>query len=137
MKKLLLVIFSIFFVLSACKKQEQEPEFINHPNYLLGSWVYTNIDNEVQIMRKLDNLIPDRYGFSVLPNGLFVERRNTGECGTGGNFIFKDNQGEWQRPEAFVYKVQVPFNETLLKYNILIDFVNNDSLRFRYDYSPN
>lgn len=134
MKKFLFFFLTVVVVVFSCKKVEESND-IALPNHLQGTWVYTNIENTIQVMHKSDSLLTNRYGFTVLPNGKFIERKNSGLCGSGGEYIYKDYEGEWRHPELFLYHVKVEHLEGILEYDMIIDYLHKDSLRFQYVFS--
>ncbi|MEZ5084433.1 MAG: hypothetical protein R2750_13460 [Bacteroidales bacterium] len=135
MYKYILVFISVFFSLLACNKEDQDTGDVIYPNLLLGTWIYTNIENETQIMHRSDSLLTNRYGFTVLPNGEFIERKNSGWCGTGGDYIFEDYQGEWRHPDLFLYQIKVDYCQGIVEYDMIIEYLHKDSLRFHYVFS--
>lgn len=135
MYKYILIFLSVFLSLLACNKEDQDTQDVIYPNLLLGTWVYSDIENEVQIMHKSDSLLTNRYGFTVLPGGGFIERKNSGWCGPGGEYIFEDYKGEWHHPDHFRYNVNVDYCDGVVEYDMIIEYVYQDSLRFHYDFS--
>lgn len=134
MEKHVVYFLLVIFVVASCKKVG-EPDDVVYPNHLLGTWVYTNIENKIQVMHKSDSLLKNRYGFTVYPDGRFIERKNSGWCGPGGVYIFEDYKGEWRHPDLFLYHVKVDYCDGIVEYDMIIDYLYNDSLRFHYVFS--
>ncbi|MCF8368876.1 MAG: hypothetical protein K9G76_07515 [Bacteroidales bacterium] len=135
MRKIWPYFLLLLFVFISCKKNESEGVILKPINFLTGTWVYTNIEDEVQIMHRSDSLLKSRYGFTMKADGRFIERKNSGWCGQGGNYIFEDYIGLWKQKDNNTFEISVGYCEGIVNYTICVDFLSLDSLRFTCDYA--
>ena len=98
MKKALLFL-SLIFILLACNKTENDD--VPLPGSLIGSWVNRQVQDNLIIMEKGSTLTANDYGFTFSPDGAFIERKNTGWCGTPP-IAYGDFTGTWTRNDSIM-----------------------------------
>lgn len=76
MKYLIISILFFVYLFSACEKENAEP--IDMPSGLYAVWVENGYDEDVSIFEKSSKFDDNKYGFQLLPDGKFVERKNSG-----------------------------------------------------------
>ena len=135
MKNYFTPLILLLILTASCKKADIGPVILSPPNFLTGTWIYSNIEDEVQIMQRSDSLLKNRYGFTMFPDGSFLERKSSGWCGQGGDYIFEDYEGKWLQLATHSYKVKVGYCEGEVEYIINVNYVDIDSLRFVYEFS--
>lgn len=97
MKKLILFLFPV--LLFSCEK---EPEFlIQNSDELMGSWTNQVVNDTIMEFTKADSLKNNDYGFEFKPNQVFIERKNSGWCGTPP-IAYADFEGTWQRQDSIL-----------------------------------
>ncbi len=77
------------------------------PNLLIGSWTNGVFDNEVKVYERSNSLVDNMYGFSFCENQVFVERKNSGWCGTPP-VAYADYQGTWLLKDS-ILSIKVGF----------------------------
>ncbi len=86
-------------VLLSCKKDDIRNE--NNLNDLIGSWVDPSY-NENQIeFEKSAELKDNEYGFTFMADGEFIERKNSGWCGTPP-ISYADFDGTWMINDSII-----------------------------------
>lgn len=94
MKSLLALLASLLLILTACKKApdaEPDPE-----NMHIGFWTNPIIIDSVWTYTRVNSLPDNDYGFAIVRNGLFVERKNAGFCGTPP-ITYAEYEGSWTK----------------------------------------
>ncbi|MBK9718224.1 MAG: hypothetical protein IPO85_12060 [Saprospiraceae bacterium] len=98
MKNILALILTIILV-SACEKNS-DPSVIA-PEKLVGSWINSSWSESNISFEKANGLKYQDYGFAFYSNHLFVERKNSGWCGTPpisyGNYV-----GTWIKKGSII-----------------------------------
>ena len=87
--------FISLFLLISCEKESPLPEALGENGGIVGTWVenvdvsQAVVDDGVTRLSRSDDLDEHSYGFTILEDGTFIERKNAGWCGTPP--IFYDN----------------------------------------------
>jgi hypothetical protein len=130
MKKHFRILLALFvFALIASCENNVEPKLST--DSFIGTWVESgNEDNyNIMVMTKADSLASDKYGFTFLANGEFIERKNSGWCGTPpisyGNF-----KGNWIKTSDSTIDIKVAFWGGQDTFSIVIVSLNSDKLKF-------
>lgn len=89
-----------FFVFIACEKVEVFTVTENSEKFT-GYWVNRQINDTVSTYERRDELIANDYGFAFLPGGSFIERKNSGWCGTPP-IAYADFDGTWLYNDSIV-----------------------------------
>jgi len=115
----LLLIF--FFIFISCKNK------IENYDMLTVSWLEVNIDDSIKTYKKANELDENKYGFTFKPNGVFIERKNSGWCGTPP--ISYDNfEGTWIRKDSII-NIETTYWGGTLNYKWKILSINNTELK--------
>ncbi|MCC7028438.1 MAG: hypothetical protein IT265_15870 [Saprospiraceae bacterium] len=99
MKNILALILTIF-IGSACEKNS-DPSVIA-PEKLVGSWINPSWPESNITYEKANELKYQDYGFAFYSNHLFVERKNSGWCGTPP-ISYGDYAGTWIKKGSIIY----------------------------------
>ncbi len=126
------VIFKIIFciMLIGCSNN---PTDVNVPNGLYGIWVFSSYDNEVTIMKRASKFEDNNSGFNIMSNGRFVERKNSGWCGTPP-IAYANYEGTWKPKEKNLLNILVGYWGGTQNYDIQIISLNNLELKFRQQF---
>lgn len=113
------ILFSmlIFFSISSCEK-ENTIQPANHE--YLGHWSFPEYTDSSVIYSRVNDLSMDNYGFSILGNAVFIEKRNSGWCGTPP-ISYAVYTGSWRELSDSVLFIQTEYwgGELELKYHII------------------
>ncbi len=101
---------------------------------VVGTWVFDSYDDNVTVLLRSDQLDENQYGFSFSPSGNFIERKNSGWCGTPP-IAYKNFEGHWKKLSDNLYSIDVDYWGGKTSYNIQILSVNTYQLRISYQYS--
>lgn len=132
MKKILLTISAIIFLLNACSKDE----IITDPdNLLIGVWNYTDFQDNTLIFSRSNEFI-DNHCYRFNSDGTLTERKNSGFCGTPP-ITYADYSGTWSLLNDTLIQINVGFWGGTTRYKLDIDAVDSNSLRTSYVQEDN
>ncbi len=125
---ILLIGITILVSCDVCSHPEVE-------NYLYKTWVkYDDNFSDPNTFRSAAKLDDNRYGFTIEPDGIFIERKNIGWCGTPpisyGNF-----DGNWKYVSDDTLEIIVDFWGGADTFKIEILSVNGSELKINYVYN--
>jgi hypothetical protein len=100
--KIMLFLLAATFI--ACEKENnpQKPE-IDNSELLLGNWIRSVHNNDYETVKyeRTVSLNDDDYGFSFQADKSFVERKNSGWCGTPP-IAYENFDGTWSKNDSIV-----------------------------------
>lgn len=97
MKNLIWLLFPLLLI--SC---EEEPELlIQNTDELLGSWTNQVVNDTIMEFKKAGSLKDNEYGFEFKSDQVFIERKNSGWCGTPP-IAYADFEGTWQRQDSLL-----------------------------------
>lgn len=111
----------ILFVLVACDKNDDNPS-----DLLIGSWINPIANDSILTFAKANSLKDNDYGFVFNPDQEFIERKNSGWCGTPP-ISYADFDGSWSKNDSLIY-ITVGYWGGLANYQWKIVSVDNNSL---------
>ncbi|HMM12070.1 MAG TPA: hypothetical protein PKE03_08255 [Bacteroidales bacterium] len=94
MKTRLFFLLMLLALVCACKKVPQAE--YDPANLHLGFWSHAVVNDSVWTFTRVNKLPLDDYGFVLVRNGLFVERKNAGFCGTPP-ITYAEYEGQWEK----------------------------------------
>jgi hypothetical protein len=121
-KSIILLIFSILFLIS-CDKND---EFTSKSDLLIGSWINEQTKDTLKTYERADNLKDKDYGFIFRSDGIFVERKNAGWCGTPP-ISYEDFKGIWIKNDSII-DITVKYWGGLSDYKWKIIFLDKSRL---------
>jgi hypothetical protein len=128
MRYLLANLMIVCFV--ACEKQEDKFTLKSSEDPLIGHWSDQEYRDTIEIFTRKSSLPENEFGFSILPDGTILERKNSGWCGTPpvsyGDFI-----GTWTRENDSVLAVEVDYWGGKMKYKMEILKLSETKLEVR------
>ena len=125
MKRFPVVIIILWFIaLISCEKNTTLDSLIEEK--LSGNWTYEESMDSTITYTKTNNLLANEYGFSFLPDNLFIERKGVGWCGTPP-ITYGDFEGTWTYKDSLL-SITVGYWGGLLDYTWKIKSVNDNYL---------
>lgn len=119
-----LFLISAIFVATSCEKGV-EPN-VKSTNELIGNWVNPVAIDSLWKYERANSLNDNGYGFSFSSGNLFVERKNSGWCGTPP-ISYANFEGVWDWNDSIV-DIDVPFWGGIANYRWKIISIDNKSL---------
>jgi hypothetical protein len=95
--QILVILFLFVFV--ACDKDDEKIE--DDSSELVGYWINPVVNDSMITYERVDRLKDDEYGIAFHSNHVFIERKNSGRCGTPP-ISYSDYKGAWERSESIV-----------------------------------
>lgn len=103
---------------------------------VVGTWVEEEYDEELLWLRRSTDLDPSRYGFRIMENGDFIERKNAGWCGTPP-ITYANFDGTWKALSDSLLDITVEYWGGIMTYQICIVSLDQEMLAVRYLYAEN
>jgi hypothetical protein len=129
-------ILLVFLALLACEEnlENHAPEY----NCLIGSWFNPRYNDSIVTYQRTEGLVENEYGFTFKEDKAFIERKNSGWCGTPP-ISYADFVGTWSRNDS-ILEINVTFwggtadytwkilsiDEAVLKINRLEEIYNHE-----------
>lgn len=129
------IIFGLAILLS-CEKDIPEAEMLGENTGVVGTWVEEEYDEELLWLRRSTDLDPSRYGFRIMENGEFIERKNSGWCGTPP-ITYANFDGTWKALSDSLLDITVEYWGGIMTYQICIVSLDQEMLAVRYLYAEN
>lgn len=125
MKTTKILIVAVFpFLMCTCSKDE--PTTTTVSDLLIGSWNY--YDENYDSYRRVKSLAENEYGFTFLADGKFIERKNSGWCGTPP-ISYANFDGTWQLEDSII-SISTSFWGGDIEYYWKIDEINAEKFKF-------
>lgn len=124
-------ILPIIFLLFSCTDNPINQSVTEN---LLGTWVFRSYENETYTMEKSFKLEDENSGLVILNNGLLIERKNIGWCGTPP-VVYDNYKGTWKSASNNTLEVNVEYWGGTENYSIEIVSVTNSTLVFKKTYT--
>jgi hypothetical protein len=97
MQNLIWLLFPLLLI--SC---QEEPELlIQNSHELMGSWTNRVANDSIMEYSKAASLKENEYGFEFKPDQVFIERKNSGWCGTPP-IAYANFEGTWQRQDSIL-----------------------------------
>ncbi len=120
--KILMILAVVVF--TACDKDDEKIE--DDSSELVGYWINPVVNDSMIIYERADRLKDDDDGIAFNSNHEFIERKNSGWCGTPP-ISYSDYEGIWERSESIV-NITVGYWGGTLEYRWEIVSVDNKEL---------
>lgn len=126
-----LLLAIVFGLLASCESDYYDATEFD--SAIIGSWINPSHIDSTIILEKSSNLKSNDYGITFMDNGLLVERKNSGWCGTPP-ISFSDFNGTWSIKDSLI-QVSVDFWGGKENYKLRLVSVDNNKLKIikRYE----
>lgn len=104
MKKIIcpLLIFSLIGLMTiSCEKNDADNNITKTNPIIQGSWINPIYNDSTIILEKSNDLKSNDYGIAFKDDGLLVERKNSGWCGTPP-ISYSDFNGTWAIKDSVI-----------------------------------
>lgn len=134
MKRLAFLIMMV--LLASCGKEFLMMDALGENVGIVGTWVDNGYMGDTLLLYRAGELDSQNYGFTIHEDGTFVERKNSGWCGTPP--IAYDNfEGTWEVVSDSLLDITVAYWGGMMTYQIRIISVDAQELSIRYLYDEN
>lgn len=93
----ILLLLASILILNACKQPIEPP--IDESNKLLGTWINPVYVDTLCRFERTTALQDTAYGFSIQSDKVFIERKNSGWCGTPP-ISYENYKGTWTENDS-------------------------------------
>jgi hypothetical protein len=94
-----LIIFLFAFSIIACEKNNENAAV--NADQLIGSWFNPQYNDSIVIYKRSEGLVDNEYSFTFKEDKSFLERKNSGWCGTPP-ISYADFDGIWSNNDSIV-----------------------------------
>jgi len=127
MKKVILPIIFLSFLISGCSKENIS---IDPDNFLIGIWNYSDYQNNTTIFTRNNEFI-NNHCYQFNSDGTLTERKNSGWCGTPP-ISYADYSGTWTFLNDTLIHINVGYWGGTTSYKLNIEAVDSKSLKASY-----
>ncbi|MEZ5105661.1 MAG: hypothetical protein R2757_14275 [Draconibacterium sp.] len=122
------VIYSLLFltILLFVSCNEDEVAEINNSTELIGFWGNRVVNDTIYTFERLDSLKDNDYGFTFKTGEIFMERANTGWCGTPP-VSYTNYNGTWSQNDSII-NISVAYWGGMADYQWKIVHIDNNTL---------
>ena len=132
MKKLVSLVLLVMLV--SCEKEFLEVDDLGENAGLVGTWVQEGYTGDTTLLRRMSALDEHQYGFTIVEDGTFIERKNSGWCGTPP-IAYANYDGTWKAISDSLLNITVGYWGGVMTYQIMIVSLRADDLAIKYLYS--
>jgi hypothetical protein len=128
-----MVLFLSILILISCDKKDELSFFDSE--YLYGYWINPVINDSISIFEKSNSLKDNDYGFVFKSEHVFIERKNSGWCGTPP-ISYANFEGTWDLTDSII-DITVGYWGGLADYQWKIISIDKNKLkiiRLKEDY---
>jgi len=129
-----LVFFIGVLLLVSCEKDSMELDALGSNASIVGTWVEDGQKGDTLLLQRSGAFDKEKYGFTINDDGSFIERKNSGWCGTPP--IAYDNfEGNWEAVSDSLLDITVAYWGGMMTYQIRIVYLDAEELAIRYLYT--
>lgn len=120
---LLILLISLFAI--SCEEENDHPADIH--DLLIGHWINHQVEDSIVSYHKSAVLKENQYGFTFNPDFSFIERKNSGWCGTPP-ISYGDFSGTWAVEDSII-NISVKFWGGMADYKWKVISIDHATLR--------
>ena len=129
-----LVFFIVVLLLVSCEKASMELDALGSNASIVGTWVEDGQKGDTLLLQRSGAFDKEKYGFTINDDGSYIERKNSGWCGTPP--IAYDNfEGNWEAVSDSLLDITVAYWGGMITYQIRIIYLDAEELSIRYLYA--
>lgn len=133
MKKWTGLLFALL-LLGSCAELDYTETMLGENAGIVGTWVEESREELVTMLERAERLDPDKYGFIIREDGVFIERKNAGWCATPP-ISYENFEGTWEALSDSLLEITVGYWGGTMTYQMRILSLDGQSLRIRYLYA--
>jgi hypothetical protein len=129
MKRSLFIVLALSLILLSCQRVVPSGEF----SQLKGYWEAPQYTDSLVTYSSCSSLPDNDYGFAFMEEGVFLERKNAGSCGTPP-ITYADYEGTWSISDSLI-SISVPYWGGSIQYSWKLVSVNQNELKIIWIFS--
>ncbi len=133
MKKI--VFLMLLGLLISCEKEVMELDALLGENVgIVGTWIEEGYQGDTAYFNRSGELDKLKYGFTLKEDGSFIERKNSGFCGTPP-ISYANYDGTWEAVSDSLLSITVGYWGGMMTYQMRIVSMKGQGLAIKYLYS--
>lgn len=132
MKKMIFLMAMV--LLLSCEKELMEMDALGANVGIVGTWVGEGYQGDTTLLKRAGKLSETNYGFTINEDGSFIERKNSGWCGTPP-IAYANYDGRWEAVSDSLLNITVGYWGGMMTYQIRIVSLQGEDLAIKYLYS--
>ena len=118
----------------SCTKQETSLSIIDSENLIIGTWVNSQYSDTGYTATRSVDFVTEHDGFTLNGDGTFIQRANSGWCGTPP-ISYANYPGTWTKfPDNKLF-IETEFWGGVTSYEMEILEVNNEKIVYKLIYN--
>ena len=124
----------VVVLFTACESDMAELAALGSNSGIIGTWVEDEYRGDTLLLYRAGEFDKLLYGFTILDDGTFTERKNAGWCNTPP--VTMDNfEGTWEAISDSLLDITVAYWGGMMTYQIRIISVDAEKLAIKYLYT--
>lgn len=132
MKNMFILLLAL--VLISCEEELPVSDALGENAGIVGTWIADSYEDDITVLMRGDALNHSKYGFTLKKDGSFIERKNSGWCGTPP-ISYENFEGAWEALSDSLIDVTVAYWGGIMTYQIRIVSLHAEELKIRYLYT--
>ena len=128
------VLLMLLGILCSCEKELFELDALGENVGIVGTWNQDGSRGDTTFLKRAGDLDEQKYGFTIQEDGTFVERKNSGWCGTPP-IAYANYEGTWEALSDSLLTIEVGYWGGVMTYQIRIVALDAEDLAIRYLYA--
>ena len=118
----------------ACGKEFLEVEALGANVGIVGTWIEEGYMGDTTLLKRAGELDENKYGFILKQDGTFIERKNSGWCGTPP-IAYANYEGTFEVVSDSLLNITVGYWGGMMTYQIRVVSLDQEDLAIKYLYS--
>ena len=118
----------------ACGKEFLEVEALGANVGIVGTWIEEEYMGDTILLKRAGELDEHKYGFVLKKDGTFIERKNSGWCGTPP-IAYANYEGTFEAVSDSLLNITVGYWGGMMTYQIRVVSLDQEDLAIKYLYS--
>ena len=118
----------------ACGKEFLEVEALGANVGIVGTWIEEGYMGDTTLLKRAGELDEHKYGFTLKQDGTFIERKNSGWCGTPP-IAYANYEGTFEVVSDSLLNITVAYWGGMMTYQIRVVSLDQEVLAIKYLYS--
>ena len=132
MKKIAFLV--VMVILISCEKELLVMDALGENSSIVGYWIEEGYRGDTTLFKRAGELDKVKYGFTINEDGTFIERKNSGWCGTPP-IAYANYDGTWEAVSDSLLNITVGYWGGMMTYQIRIVSLDGENLAIKYLYS--
>ena len=132
MKKFVFLLLMV--LMAACGKEFLEVGDLGANVGIIGTWIEEGTMGDTTLLKRAGELDEHKYGFVLKQDGTFIERKNSGWCGTPP-IAYADYEGAFEVVSDSLLSITVAYWGGMMTYQIRVLSLGTEDLAIKYLYS--